>query len=135
MASYHLKRLEAFKTGTGPYAGSAGECDRAEREAEQRREERAALRRKVAEQAMLRAERNASVAAHRAFSKRLKQGARALPCVYGTPPGSEAVKASVRRAKALCREMPPMQALEACVVDCALVDVVEAVLAMRGATP
>lgn len=126
------ERVEAFKAGTGPYAGPTGEWATPERTAELERQARAEIRVQIAEEKRLRRERKELLFAHRAASKRLTLAAKSLPYVYGPPPGTEAVKAAVRRAKALCREMAPLQALEASVTDCELVDVVEAVLAMRG---
>lgn len=134
MAPNHPKRLEAFKAGTAPYCQLPPRNDVAEKKAERDREIGDRIRAKIAEEKKLRAERNASVAAHKAFTRRLRKAARALPLVYGVPPGSPAVQASVRRAKSLyAGGMPALEALEQCPEDCALMEVVEAVLAMRGA--
>jgi DNA-binding IclR family transcriptional regulator len=129
MTSPTRARLSAFKTGSGRYALRVpDDWETKERARERAIEERGALRAKVAEQ------RQQDANARKA-TERLRKAARALPNVYGEPPGTPVVQAAVRRAKALCRAVPPMQALEECVADCALVDVVEAVLAMKGAPP
>lgn len=135
MTSHTRARLAAFKADTGRYAGPAGEWDRAEQEAERERAERARLRAKIDAQFATEAAARGPTPDERIATRRLKTAARALPLVYGPPPGTEAVKAAVRRAKALCSSMPALQALEECAVDCALADVVDAVLAMRGAAP